>query len=262
MKNNALIIVLVVVISFGAAVGLLFGINNAISVQVTPMSGHLMQVAVSQQRLNDKIIALEKKIDELETKAKQQPMIPPQAMQQPPSEDLNKVYDIPVGSSPVFGKKDAPLTVVEFSDFQCPFCVRFYAPLKEAVAAYPDKVKLIVKNFPLPFHPNARPAAKLALAANEQGKYFEMVDLLLNNGAQVDDAKIKEYAASLKINAKKLADDYKNDDAKWEVQIQADEQLSQSVDVRGTPTFFLNGKKTNARDVGSWKAAFDKELAK
>lgn len=260
MKNNALVIVLVVVISVAAAIGLLFGINNAINVQISPMSGHLMQVAVNQQRVNDKIAELEKKIVELEGKLKQQPQAPSLA-QQPPSEDFNKVHDIPVGDSPIWGNKDAKITVVEFSDFQCPFCVRFYGPLKEAATAYGDKVRIIIKNYPLPFHPNARPAAKLAFAANEQGKYFEMVELLLNNGADVSEAKIKEYADELKLNLKRLMDDYKNKDAEWESRIAADEQLARDVDTRGTPTFYLNGKKTNARDVASWKAAFDKALA-
>ncbi len=263
MKNNALIVLLVVVISIASAVGLLFGINNAVSVQVAPLTNYAMQFSANQQQLNDKIAALDKKIVELEAQVKSRPSVAAApAIAQPPAEDLNKVYDIPVGTSPIFGKSEAPITVVEFSDLQCPFCSRFHAPLKEAALAYPDKVKVIIKNYPLPFHPNARPAAKLALAANEQGKYFEMVDQLLNNGAQVEEAKIKEYAAALKLDIKKLMDDFKNKDAQWEAQIAADEQLAQAIDVRGTPTFYLNGKKTNARDASSWKAAFDQELAK
>ena len=89
--------------------------------------------------------------------------------------------------------------MVEFSDFQCPFCARFYSVVKDVLAAYPDKVRVIVKNFPLPFHPNARPAAKLAMAANEQGKFQGMMESLLANGGDVSDAKIKEYAKKLGV---------------------------------------------------------------
>ena len=185
----------------------------------------------------------------------------PSQPQQPPSEDYNKVYTINPGNSVIIGNKNAPVTLVEFADLQCPFCARFYSLVKGALAAYPDKVRVIVKNFPLPFHPNARPAAKLALAANEQGKYRQMMETLLENGADVSDAKIKEYAQKLGLNYNKLMADYKNKDAQWEKQIQDDMQLVQSSDVRGTPTFFLNGHKTSARDDSSLKKEIDRILA-
>jgi len=129
------------------------------------------------------------------------------------------------------------------------------------LAAYPNQVRVIVKNFPLPFHPNARPAAKLAMAANEQGKFQGMMEALLNNGGDVSDDKIKEYAKSLNLDYNKLMADYKNKDAQWEKQIQDDIQLAGTVDVRGTPTFYLNGRKTNARDLGTFKSQIDPILA-
>src|SRR5262249_8209085 len=138
---------------------------------------------------NDQVMAqlaaIENKLNTLQAR----PAVP--SMPQPPAEDFNKVYTIDIGQSPIDGKKDAPVTIVEFSDFQCPFCARFWPPVKDVLKAYPDKVKLVIKNFPLSFHPNARPAAKLALAANEQGKYYEMVDLLLQNGGDVSEGKVK-----------------------------------------------------------------------
>lgn len=250
MKNNALVIVLVILVATGSAVGLLFAINNTVSMAISPMNTTVFQLAQKLDALEAKYAELEKKFDERPTPVAPQPM--------PPEEDPNKVYEIPVGDSPIIGKVDAPVTIVEFSDLQCPFCARFHAPLKEAIAAYPDKVRLIIKNFPLPFHPNARPAAKLALAANEQGKYAEMVATLLENGGETTEAKVKEYAQKLGLDLKKLTKDVTEQDAKWEAMIQADEQLVQAVDVRGTPTYFINGKKTNARDVASWKAEIDK----
>ena len=129
------------------------------------------------------------------------------------------------------------------------------------MAAYPDKVRVIIKNFPLPFHSNARPAAKLAMAANEQGKFQGMMEALLASGGDVSDAKIKEYAKNLGLNYNKLVADYKNKDAQWEKQIQDDMQVATDADVRGTPTFYLNGRKTNARDINSFKAQIDAILA-
>ena len=149
----------------------------------------------------------------------------PSSLNSRPPEDMNKVYNIPVGVSSILGNKNAPVTITEFSDFQCPFCARFYPAIKDVLAAYPDKVRVVIKNFPLPFHPNARPAAKLAMAANEQGKFQGMMESLLANGGDVSDDKVKEYAKNLGLDYNKLMADYKNKDAQWEKQIQDDMQL-------------------------------------
>ncbi len=172
-------------------------------------------------------------------------------------EDFKKAHQIDIGASPVKGPKNAAVTIVEFVDLQCPFCAKFYSVTNEVLKAYPYKVNFVIKNFPLSFHPNARPAAKLALAANEQGKYFEMVELLLQNKAEVNESRIKEYAKKLRLNTKRLIKDYKEKDARWEEQIKADIKLGQQVDVRGTPTFYVNGRKTQARDFAAFKSEID-----
>ncbi len=172
-------------------------------------------------------------------------------------EDFSKVHQIDVGASPVKGPKNAAVTIVQFVDLQCPFCNKFYPVISEVLKAYPYKVNFVIKNFPLSFHANARPAAKLALAANEQGKYFEMVELLLSNKAEVNESKIKEYAKKLRLNTKRLIKDYKEKDAQWEAQIKEDIKLGQQVDVRGTPTFFVNGRKTQAREFAAFKSEID-----
>jgi protein-disulfide isomerase len=224
------------------------------SINVGSGSGSIDKRLVDVQ---DQLTQLDRKIGAIN--ANPQPAQPTQP--QPPSEDFNKVYSIPEGNSVIIGNKNAPVTLVEFSDFQCPFCARFYSVIKDVLAAYPDKVRVIVKNFPLPFHPNARPAAKLALAANEQGQYQQMMESLLENGGDVSDAKIKEYAQKLKLDYNKLMSDYKNKDAQWEKQIQDDLQLVQADDVRGTPSFFLNGRKPGSVDTDSFKKKIDQILA-
>jgi len=185
----------------------------------------------------------------------------PQQRPPQPQEDPNKVYPLNIGTSPILGNPNAPVTIVEFSDFQCPFCERFHPVLRDVLKAYPDKVKIVIKNFPLPFHPNARPAAKLALAANLQGKYFDMIDLLMQNGASVEDSKVKDYARTLHINYRRLMDDVKNRDAEWERIIGEDMTLANQSSVQGTPTYFINGRKTNARDLPSYKTEIDKILS-
>ncbi len=271
-KNNILIALLVILIGVVSGVGILIGINNAVGVALSPLNARLSAIEREEKNIENKLDTqsstsapladiqqtlgqIQNRLNAIGSNAQ------PQPPQQPPAEDMNKVYAIDPGVSSILGKKDAPVTIVEFSDFQCPFCARFYPVVKDVLAAYPDKVRVIIKNFPLPFHPNARPAAKLAMAANEQGKFQGMMESLLANGGDVSDAKIKEYAQNLGLDYNKLMADYKNKDAQWEKQIQDDMQLGGSVDVRGTPTFYLNGRKTNSRDLSSFKAEIDAILA-
>ena len=254
----------------------IFAIGNAVSGTLAPVNTQLGEIKVHVMNLerklserggsegavaniNQKIGAIDAKLSMFMGGARngqQPPQRPPM-----PQEDSNAVYTIEDGQSPILGNKNAPITIVEFSDLQCPFCNRFHPVVKDVIKAYPDKVRGIIKNFPLPFHSNALPAAKLALAANLQGKYFEMVDLLLQNQASVADDKVKEYAKQLGLNYNKLMDDYKNKDAQFQKMIDDDKALAEKVAVQGTPTFYLNGKKTNARDLESYKAEIDKILA-
>ena len=218
----------------------------------------------AQQSLEARIIALETQLKGIQAVFQQaqaggnQGNVPPP----PPQEDLSRVYEISVAHSPVKGNKNAPVTIVEFVDFQCPFCARFHPPIKEVLNAYPDKVNYVLKNFPLDFHPQARPAAKAAFAAGEQGKYWEMVDALLESGRELSEEKHKELAEKLGLNINRFLNDFKNKDAQWEEYIQKDIALGGQIDVRGTPTFYINGRKTNARDFNSLKLEIDQILNK
>ena len=262
MKNNIVLVLLVILIGIASGLGLLYGIDNAVQVATFPLVERINEIAQHQKAIEKKLDAnlvllkgINNRLKSLPASAQRQP-----SQAQAPSEDLNKIYDIPVGDSVIIGKKDAPVTIAMFSDLQCPFCGRFYLPLKEAAKAYPDKVRYILKNFPLSFHGNAKPAAKMSLAAREQGKYIEMVEQLLENGASVADDKVKEYAQKLGLNYDKLKADLKANDAAYEKQVNEETELGNKSDVRGTPTFFINGKKTMARDAASFKTAVDNAL--
>jgi len=278
-KNNVVVVLLVILIGIVAGVGLLTGVNNAVSSALSPLNAKVSAIEREQRNIESKLnsqsnvdvsaplSSIQRDLTMIQYKLNTigngnngpQPQQP--QPQQPPAEDMNKVYNLPIGVSSVLGNPSAPVTITEFSDFQCPFCARFYSAIKDVLAAYPTQVKVVVKNFPLPFHPNARPAAKLAMAANEQGKFQGMMESLMANGGDVSDDKVKEYAKNLGLDYTKLMSDYKNKDAQWEKQIQDDMQLANSVDVRGTPTFYLNGRKTNSRDLSSFKSQIDPILA-
>lgn len=146
---------------------------------------------------------------------------------------------IDAGNSPVRGPKDAKITIVEFSDFQCPYCKRGKDTMDEVMKAYPKDVKIVFKNLPLPFHPNALPAAKAALAANKQGKFWDMHDAFFDNQGKLGDSFYEEKAKELGLNL----DQFKKDMASDEIakQIEADKKIAEANQIQGTPGFFVNG---------------------
>ncbi len=216
-------------------------------------SGSLLQ---KYQALEQRMAALEAKLTALQQAGPAAPALPPG----PPPEDFTTVYTIPVTHTPIIGQKNAPVTIVAFTDFQCPFCARFHAPMAEAVKANPGKANYMIKNYPLSFHPQAKPAAKAALAAGEQGKYAEMANALLENNQNLGEELFKKLAKDIGLNVDKFWKDYQGKDAQWEKYIQDDIDLGSQVQVRGTPTFYINGRKTNARDLVSWNTAIEQAL--
>ena len=225
--------------------------------------GDTKNILRNQDVLEKRIQVLEMRLSQMQDMFKkmadmQKNMMPPQ----PPKENYNKKYTIQFDHSPVVGKKDAPITLVEFVDFECPFSAKFFPLVKETLKAYPDKVNFIVKNFPLNFHPQAKPASKAALAANEQGKYMEMVSAILKDNKGLNEEKFNTLAKEIGLDMDKFAKDLKEKDAQWEELIKKDMALGGKVDVRGTPTFYLNGKKTRSRNFESLKKEIDAILNK
>jgi protein-disulfide isomerase len=284
-KNNVIMSIFVAVIALMAGLGLVFGMGIAVQSAMTPMNNYLQQIVMLQETMQRKIgetsttdvndlkarvLALESNLSQIRTlmanMVRPQQVMPQQPMPQqptpqaPPQEDMDKVYSLPLEGSYVFGKADAPATITVFNDYQCPFCSRFYPAAHDAVKALPGKAKLVLKHYPLPFHQMARPAAKAALAAGLQGKFYEMSDLLFQNAAALSDDKFKELAKQAGLNVDKFTKDLKDKDAEFEKKIQQDIALAEKADVRGTPTYFLNGKKNKARDVDTWKKEIEAAL--
>jgi protein-disulfide isomerase len=161
--------------------------------------------------------------------------------------------------APSFGPANATVTLVEFSDFQCPYCSRAAEVLRAVKAKYADKVRVVFRQFPLSFHNNAHVAAEAALAAHAQGKFWQFHDRLFANQQALSRADLEKYAAEvgLKMPAFKKALDGKT----YAAQVDADVDLGNGVGVRGTPTMFLNGKRVeNATDSGSVLALIEAAL--
>ncbi len=168
-----------------------------------------------------------------------------------------------IGGNSIKGDENAPVTIVEFSDYECPFCARFYVQTYgqiEEEYINTGKVKLVYRDFPLSIHPNAQKAAEAAECAGEQGKYYEMHDLLFENGASGGVDSYKAYAGQIGLN---LAD-FNNclDSGAMASEVQKDFQEGQQYGVQGTPAFFINGKLiSGAQPYNVFKQEIEAALA-
>jgi protein-disulfide isomerase len=150
---------------------------------------------------------------------------------------------IPVAGSPVRGPADARITLVEFSDFECPFCSAAVKQVDVVMAAYPKDVKLIYKQFPLSMHPHAQFAAEASLAAGEQGKFWEMYDLLFKNFQRLSRENVMLWAKQLGLDVDKFKADI--DSRKFKPVVDKDLADGEAAGVYGTPAFYINGKQYN-----------------
>jgi protein-disulfide isomerase len=166
----------------------------------------------------------------------------PSAQVTPPAQAR---VDVPIGKAPVRGRADAKVTVVEFSDFQCPACGRAEPMVQAMMKQLGDNVKLVWKNLPLEMHPFARQAAEAALAAGAQGHFWEMHDLLFANQSALDRASLDKYARELHLDMARFAKAL--DTHAYAADVAADEALAQKLNVQGTPTLFVDGVR-----VASW----------
>jgi len=212
------------------------------------------EIKKGQQDILAKIAALDDDVEELKSR-------PAAAPARPPADDPNKVYQLPVGGSPLKGPKDAKVTIVKFSDYQCPFCASADPLVNQVLEAFPKDVNYTYKQFPLTsIHPNAMPAAKAALAAGKQGKYWEMHKKLFDNYRALGAEDLKKYAGEIGLDVSKWEADMNSKEV--QDQINSDMQLARTAGVRGTPTIFVNGKKLQERSFEGFKAAVEVELKK
>jgi protein-disulfide isomerase len=217
-------------------------------------NGNIEKIANSLNDINDTLKSIEVKLDKLPKTAAAAPAPKRAAI------DYNKVHNLPIGTSAIKGNKNAPITVVEFSDFQCPYCARFAPTIDEVLKAYPNDVKFVYKDYPLAFHKQARNAAKAARAAGEQGKFWEMHDLIFENFSKVNEVMFKEFATKLNLDMDKFVADFSGN--KYDDLIQQDINLARQAGVTGTPTLYTNGKRMQRRSFEDFKAVIDEILKK
>ena len=178
----------------------------------------------------------------------------------PPGQPDDKTrFRAEVKGAPVKGAKDALVTIVQFSDFQCPFCSRVEPTIDQVMKEYKGKVRVAWRDLPLPFHPNAMPAAIAARAAGEQGKFWEMHDKIFADQQHLDRETYEKYAGELGLNMGKFKAAL--DAQKGKEAIEADAAAGGKIGARGTPAFFINGKfLSGAQPFEAFKAKIDEEL--
>ncbi len=179
-------------------------------------------------------------------------------------EDTTSVFKVPVGKSPILGNEKALVTIVEFSDFQCPFCKRVEPTLKQIRETYGDKVRFVWKDEPLGFHPRAEPAAEVTREARAQKGdkgFWEAHDKLFDIQPKLEDADLEQAAKDLGLNVDKVKDAIKT--KKWKKDIDVDSEMADDVQASGTPHFFVNGRRlVGAQPFDKFKKIIDEEITK
>jgi protein-disulfide isomerase len=163
----------------------------------------------------------------------------PNRKRRPGEPDDTSVYAVPITGAPAQGPETALVTIVEFADYHCPYCAKAKATLDEVAKAFPDEVRIVYRQRPLAIHPQAHDASKAALAAHQQGKFWEYHDkLFLRQSKTLDE--FKELASELGLDVQKFVADYESDVVAK--QLAADLEIATKFGVTGTPAFFINGR--------------------
>jgi protein-disulfide isomerase len=162
---------------------------------------------------------------------------------------------------PARGPANAPIEIIEFSDFQCPFCLQANPTVTKVLSTYGDKIRFVYRHFPLPNHPNARPAAEASACAAEQDKFWPYHDRLFGNQALLSAADLKQHAAAVGLDTAKFGACV--DSRKFKSVVDEDVQAGEEAGVSGTPAFFINGRVLGgAQPFDAFKRVIDEELAR
>lgn len=200
---------------------------------------------LTEQRLRE---ARDRFLDTLRAKTSVRTMLEPPRQQ------------VATAGRPTRGPQNAPIEMIEFSDFQCPYCLRANPVVTKLLGAYGDKIRFTYRHFPLPTHPNARPAAEAAQCANEQGKFWPFHDRLFANPTQLGADDLKKHAAAVGLDP--AAFNSCVDAHKYKADVDADIQAGTEVGVDGTPAFFIDGRMVSgAQPYEVFKRIVDEELA-
>ncbi len=187
-----------------------------------------------RQKISDRIVRTQERkvlgdyMASLRTKEKARILL------QPPK------LEVSVGDAPVYGSKDANVTMIEFADFECPYCRQTEPNLQKLREQFPDKLRIVYKNFPLPVHSHAQKAAEAGVCASEQGKFWPYHDkLMAQTPPELEVPQLKALAASLKLDTSRF--DQCLDSGKAAAVVGHDFEEGKKLGINGTPSFFVNG---------------------
>src|SRR6185295_15255785 len=165
------------------------------------------------------------------------------------------VFAVSTNDQPSLGNAAAPVTIVAFTDYQCPSCAAMHPVLEKLVKEYGNKVRLVTRDFPLSQHTEAFKAAEAAEAAREQGKYWEYIQVLLRNQSALSVEKLKGYASDLSLDRTRF--DNALDTGKFTESVQRDLEDGMKLGINGTPTIFINGRRVSAKGYDELKLIID-----
>ena len=205
----------------------------------------------------NEVAVLEAQVAELKRNTQRAPT--PSA--RPGRPDPNREYTVRTAGAASLGPQDASVTIVEFTDYQCPFCGKVHPTVKKLLDEYPDDLRVVMKHNPLPIHPLAPGAAKAAIAAGKQGKFWEMHERIFANQRKLGDADLRAHATALGLDLEQ----WDKDRASSEVAavIASDQAEARRLGSTGTPAFFVNGRYlSGAQPYEVFKQRIDAELAK
>ncbi len=215
-------------------------------------------VANSLDRTTAQIEVATEKLENLPLARAAEPNIRPSRPQRP---DTTKEYRIELGNAPILGSEKAVVTIVEWSDFQCPFCNRVSPTLAQIREEYGDRVRFAFKHMPLPIHPQAKGAHAAAEAAHRQGQFWEMHDLIFANQRDLAVETLTGYAEALGLDMDQYARDVESEDIAKS--ISQDLAQARKLNVSGTPSFFINGRfLSGAQPFSAFKRVIDEALKK
>jgi protein-disulfide isomerase len=175
------------------------------------------------------------------------------------SEPVAPVIDVSTDDDPSRGPATAPVTVVAFTDFQCPSCGASHPVIDDVTKSFGNNVRLVIRDFPLDIHENARKAAEAANAAHAQGKFFEYMEVLFKNQNSLDIASLKKYASEVGLNRTRF--DAALDSGVYKVEVENDVSDGTQYGIAGTPTVFVNGVRVNRLSAETLRTAIERALA-
>lgn len=242
-------------------------IKREIKISDSEMKKFIADKRIPESQLNDQ---LRERIKDYMTNEKRQNLVQAHIAKLTKSSPVEVYFERPkldvqveLGeNTPTLGKKGAKVTIVEFSDFQCPFCARGAETVHEIAKKYGNKVVIGFRHFPLPMHKEARPASEASMCMNEQGtdKFWKFHDKVFKNQKSLDDASLEKFAKESGANIEKFKECYSS--KKYAKAVQDDMEYGEKIGVRSTPTFFVNGQIVNgAVPLEQFSEMIDEELA-